>query len=185
MIPFEMVMRVHRVSEMSLAQRDDPIEAFFFDRSHKSLGVRFRVWCPIRRLDDADPGVLQNLADRPAPFRIPAQIRMRQVSSSAMVSEHSTWRIKGLVGKRRGPQNLHATRRQMSHEHRLHGHQTAPRPHLCREEIRGDLIMDARRTFFREPVTTRCFCAAAERETARPWHTIGPAFYGAAGEEFG
>jgi hypothetical protein len=35
MIPFEMVMRhtlVHRASEMSLAQRDDPIPAFFFDR---------------------------------------------------------------------------------------------------------------------------------------------------------
>jgi len=46
MIPFEMAMRdklAHRASEMSLAQRDDPIEAFFFDRSHKSLGVRIRV----------------------------------------------------------------------------------------------------------------------------------------------
>src|SRR5262249_24811562 len=63
MIPFEMVVLyklAHRTPKMALAQWNDPIEAFFFDRSHKSLGVRIRVWCPIRRLDDADPGLVQH-----------------------------------------------------------------------------------------------------------------------------
>ncbi len=35
-------------------------------------------------------------------------------------------------------------------------------------------------------ITTGCSCAAAERETCSAVaHTIGPAFYGVAGEEFG
>ncbi len=39
MIPFAMVVRhklVHRAPKMTLAQRNDPIEAFFFDRSNET-----------------------------------------------------------------------------------------------------------------------------------------------------
>jgi hypothetical protein len=61
----------YRSPKMALAQRNDPIKAFLFDRSHKSFGVRTRVRRLTRRLHDADTGVLQNLVDRPAPFRIP------------------------------------------------------------------------------------------------------------------
>ena len=46
MIPLEMVVRdklVHRAPKMAIAQRNDPIEAFLFDRSNESLGVRIRL----------------------------------------------------------------------------------------------------------------------------------------------
>jgi hypothetical protein len=101
MIPFEMVVLyklVHRTPKMALAQWNDPIEAFFFDRSHKSLGVRIRVWCPIRRLDDADPAFCKISRTGPRHFASLAQIRTRQVSMSAMVSERPAWRIKASSG---------------------------------------------------------------------------------------
>jgi len=75
MIPFEMVVRdklVHGSPKMALAQRDDPIEAFFFDWSNESLGVRVGV----------DYQVHRRRAVRPKPFvsRIPS-IRCMAASS--------------------------------------------------------------------------------------------------------
>src|SRR4029079_2437034 len=61
---------VHGASEMALAQRDDPIQPLRFDRSHEALRMRIRVRCPIRRLHDMNPRVLDHLARGPAPFAI-------------------------------------------------------------------------------------------------------------------
>jgi len=52
MIPLEMVVRdklVHRAPKMAIAQRNDPIEAFLFDRSNESLGVRIRLSLRLHR----------------------------------------------------------------------------------------------------------------------------------------
>ena len=58
-------------SKMALAERNQPIETFLFDRADEAFGVGVRIRRPIRRLDDAEPGVLQARADRLTPLRVP------------------------------------------------------------------------------------------------------------------
>ncbi len=61
MIPLPVVMfevLCHRPSQMTFAERDHPVEALFFDRSHEPFGMGIRIGRPIRRLHHADPGVL-------------------------------------------------------------------------------------------------------------------------------
>ncbi len=62
---------MHGPPKMALAQRNDPVEAFFLDGSHKPFGVGIRVRRAIRRLDDTNLGLLQHLPERGTPFRIP------------------------------------------------------------------------------------------------------------------
>ena len=74
MIPFAMIMGdelSHRPSEMPLAQRNQPIETFFFDRPDKPFGMGVRIRCSIRRPDDPDSRILQAGANRLTPFRVP------------------------------------------------------------------------------------------------------------------
>src|SRR4030095_7828372 len=58
-------------AEVTLPDRDDSIQALFFDRSHKALRMRVRVRRAHRRAHRADSGVGQQLANAPAPFPIP------------------------------------------------------------------------------------------------------------------
>ena len=67
MIPFAMIVSDKfrdSLSKMALAERNQPIETFPFNRADEALGVGVRVRGPIRRPDDADPRVLQACADR-------------------------------------------------------------------------------------------------------------------------
>ena len=59
-IPFAVVMLDefrHGSPEMPLADRNQPIKAFFFDRSHEPFGVRVRIGRALGSEDDADPRV--------------------------------------------------------------------------------------------------------------------------------
>jgi hypothetical protein len=74
MIPPAMVVLdefCERPAEVTLAQRNHSIEAFFLDRPHESLGVSIRIrgarWCQ----DRADAGGAKPLTHRTAPLPIP------------------------------------------------------------------------------------------------------------------
>jgi hypothetical protein len=76
MVPFPMIMG-HTLgygpSNMALADWNHPNEAFLCDGTDQAFGVGVRVRRPIRRLDDAQPRVLQARADRLTPFRVAAR----------------------------------------------------------------------------------------------------------------
>src|ERR1700730_12502169 len=61
---------VDRVSEVALPQRDHAMPTLLCDRTHESLRVRMAVGCPVRRLDDADPDLLEPLLESVAPLTI-------------------------------------------------------------------------------------------------------------------
>jgi len=72
MIALPMVMRdiiAYGASEVVFAERDDPIQALFFDRSHKALRVGVRVRRSIRGLHDPKPRVFEQRSHR-TPFGI-------------------------------------------------------------------------------------------------------------------
>jgi hypothetical protein len=74
MIPFAVVVRDKFrdcVPEMTLPQRNHPVETLLFDRSNEPLGVRIRVRSALRRPDHADASVAKLLSQRAAPFSIP------------------------------------------------------------------------------------------------------------------
>jgi hypothetical protein len=56
---------------MTFAERNHPVEALLFDRPHEALRVGIRIWRPVWRLHDADPGLAQALANQRAPLRVP------------------------------------------------------------------------------------------------------------------
>src|SRR5450759_1547424 len=60
-----------RPSEMPLANRNQPIEALLFDRSHEPFGVGIRIGRLIRRQHHADARFTQSRAHGRAPFRVP------------------------------------------------------------------------------------------------------------------
>ena len=73
MIPLAMIVRDEfrdRSSEMALANRDQPIEALLFDRSHEPFSIGVRIRRLIRRLHHADPRLAQPGAHRRAPLRV-------------------------------------------------------------------------------------------------------------------
>jgi hypothetical protein len=85
MIAFAVVMLdelVHRLAEMTLAQRYHPIQALLLDRSHEPLRVCVAVRRLERRLHHAYGGFLQQVAYRGARLPIRSQIRMRQWTSA-------------------------------------------------------------------------------------------------------
>src|SRR5438552_1561173 len=73
MIPLAMIVRDEfrdRSSKMALADRNHPIEALLFDRSHEPFGIGIRIRRLMRRLHHADSGLAQPVAHRPAPLRV-------------------------------------------------------------------------------------------------------------------
>ena len=57
-----------RASETTLADRNDSIETFFFDRSHEALCVRIRVWGPHGRQHHVNARVAQQPSHFPTPM---------------------------------------------------------------------------------------------------------------------
>jgi hypothetical protein len=60
-----------RPSEVFLANRNDPIETFLFDRSDKSFRVRIRIRRLERCLHHAEASLVQQPSHLRAPFPIP------------------------------------------------------------------------------------------------------------------
>jgi hypothetical protein len=94
---------VHRAPKMPLAQRNDSVEAFFLDGSHKSLGMGVRIRRAIRRLDDPNAGLRSTSWNGPLHFVSRSQISTRQISASAIVSVRPTWRMKASSSCSVGP----------------------------------------------------------------------------------
>lgn len=72
MIAFAMIVHDifgHRVPEVSLAERNDAIETFMFDRADETLGVGLRIRRPARRLHNSDPLIAEQPPYFCAPFR--------------------------------------------------------------------------------------------------------------------
>ena len=66
MVPFSVVVGDvlrHRAPEMLLPDRNQPVEAFFFDRPHKALGVGVRIRCALGREHHADTLSSANIRD--------------------------------------------------------------------------------------------------------------------------
>ena len=129
-----------RSSEMALADRNQPIEALLFDRSHEPFGVGIRIGRLIRRLHDADPRLAQSRAHRRAPLRVAITDQHAMLDQQPVIrGRHRAHDLlhEPLVGMRRRAHDLHATRGQVDHEHGVVRHQAAPRPDLRREEIRA------------------------------------------------
>jgi hypothetical protein len=61
----------HGLSEVALPERHDPIETLFLDRAHEPFGVRIRIRCAIRRVDDVHPRVGEEFPYGTTPRRIP------------------------------------------------------------------------------------------------------------------
>ena len=81
MIPLPVIMldvRRDRPTQMPFPERDDAVEALFFDRSHESFGVRIRIGRLMRR----------PLKERRASFYGVADWR-GQVTSSSPISQGS------------------------------------------------------------------------------------------------
>ena len=127
-------------AEMALAHRNHPIEAFFFDRSNEALRVRVGVRCPYGRLHDVDPRIAQRVAHVLTPFPIAITDQHAMLAQQADVSRrHRATDLshEEIIGMRRRAHDMHAARGQVDDEHGVVRHQAAPRPDLCREEIRA------------------------------------------------
>ena len=88
-------------SEVALAERNDPIEALVFDRSHEAFRVGVRIRRLKRRLHDVHPGLAQQPPHLPAPFPVTIADQHAMVAQqpvSAAVSVRPTWRMNSSSG---------------------------------------------------------------------------------------
>jgi len=73
MVSFVMVVRhvlTDRASQVALAERDQPTQAFELDGPNEPLCMRVAVWSADGRLDDLDTGGAQKREHWAAPFAI-------------------------------------------------------------------------------------------------------------------
>jgi len=80
MIPLAMIVgdKTRDQSKMALAERNQAIETFLFDRADEPFGVGVGIRRPIRCLNDAESRVLQARAHRPTPLGIPGRRSARE-----------------------------------------------------------------------------------------------------------
>ena len=72
-VPLVVIVRRERAAcpvQVPLTEEDDPVEAFFFDRTDEAFGVRVAIRRAVRRLYDTNPCPGQGLAERAAPLRV-------------------------------------------------------------------------------------------------------------------
>ena len=72
-------------SEVALAERNDPIETFLFDRSYEPLRVGIRIGCLKRCLHDAEADLLQQPWHLPTPFPIPIADQQAMVTQQSVI----------------------------------------------------------------------------------------------------
>src|SRR5262249_20150468 len=128
----------HRPPEMPLPDRNQPVEAFFFDRPHEALRVRVPVRRARRGKDDADTRVPESTPHVTAPLPIP--ITDRDVRRTAHTTGGNRLRAYGLLpeqrlGIRRGSEDLQTSGGQIDDEPRVVGDEASPHPDFRREEI--------------------------------------------------
>ena len=73
-IPFDMVMRDvlrDRRSEVSFAERNQPVQAFLFDGPHEPFGVGICIRGALGRKHDADARLVESTAHVTAPLPVP------------------------------------------------------------------------------------------------------------------
>ena len=90
MRPFAMVVHDefgHGLPEVTLPQRNDPIQTFFFDRAHEPFGVCVGVRCTIRRLDDVQSRLGQQLPHPATPLRVPIADEDAVMNQRALVGK--------------------------------------------------------------------------------------------------
>jgi len=114
MIAFVMIMRhilSHRATEVALPDRNQPVEAFFFDRSHESFRLGVRIGGALGDEDHVYARVPQSTPHVRAPLPITiadhdAQHGHRLTLGHRQRPDHL--RHEQGVGMRRGAEDLHA-----------------------------------------------------------------------------
>ena len=108
-----------RATEVSLAQRDQPVQAFLLDRADQSLRVCIAVRRSKRDLDGADARDLEHIPNVGAPFPVAV------ADQDSLLAEHAVGRIgerannlphERLVRVRSGPDNPDTSRVQFNDE---------------------------------------------------------------------
>jgi hypothetical protein len=137
MIPLAMVMRDklrHRSSDVTVSDRNDPVETFFLHRSHEPLAYAFAFGASygVRTTRIRSP---RAFAHGDAPLRIPvANQHAAHVTVGHRKRSHDLAH-KRFVRMGRSFKHLHAAGREINDEHRVERHEASPRPHLSCEEI--------------------------------------------------
>src|SRR5712691_1474831 len=75
-----------RLPKVPLADRNQPIETFLFNRPYEPFGVGIGIRRPQRRLHDVDPRVTEQLSHLPTPFPVAV------AEEHAMIAEQSVVR---------------------------------------------------------------------------------------------
>ena len=131
---------VHRCLEMPFPERNHAIQTLLLHRSDEPL----RVCVPFGARTASAPHVGRFLQQGP--------YSGTRSTSVPVADQHAIRQAVGprhrprglaherLVRMRRRPEDLHPPRRQLDDNHRIERHESPPRPHFGREEIRtGDL----------------------------------------------
>ena len=101
MIPLAMIMGDKfrdSPSMMALAERNQAVQTFLFDRADEPFGVGVGIGRPIRCLDDANPRVLQARPHRLTPLGIPVADQHATPSASASVRFRTIWHMNASSG---------------------------------------------------------------------------------------
>ena len=126
-----------RSSMVALAERNQTVQTFLFDRADEPFGVGVGIGRPIWCLDDANPRVLQARPHRPTPLGIPvADQHATPIGVSEREVPHDLAHER-LVGMGRRAEDLDSPRGQVDHKDRIERDQAVPGPHFGREEICG------------------------------------------------
>ena len=102
----------HGPLEVPLAQGNDAIETFMFDRADEALGVGIRIRREPRRLHNSNATITKQPPYLSAPFRVPIanQYAMRAQQSPIRRRQRATdLPHEQLVGMRRRPENVHTS----------------------------------------------------------------------------
>ena len=118
--------------------RNHTIQAFFFDRADEPFGMGICIRRPIRRLDDADPRVVQAHSHRLTPLSIPVADQHAAPTGALEGEVSHDLEHERLIGTWRRAEDLDAPRGQFDHKDRVERDQALPGSHFGREEICGD-----------------------------------------------
>jgi hypothetical protein len=85
-------------SEVTLANRNESIQALLFDGPHEPLGVGIGIRRSPWRLDDVNPRILQESPGVVTPLSVAPQISTRRTRASAIVIVRPTCRMNASSG---------------------------------------------------------------------------------------
>jgi len=125
----------HGAAEVPLADRNQPVQTFLFDRPHEPFRVGVRIRRTRRSEDHANSRVPQSAPPLPAP--LPSPIADQHVRSGRRTGLNDRQRPHALLHEHdvrmgRGSEDRHPSGRQVDDEHRVVGDQASPGPHFGR-----------------------------------------------------